>query len=107
MKKLTAIMLSLVLAISLFGCKSEEAVDITLEDVYGIIQNHVENSEPISGFVSCYISEDDNAIVIEMEDIGEEEQENFIHEVFSNHTGSKFINYIKEHSMLKFEKPDK
>ncbi len=104
MKKLTAFVLSAVIAASLFGCENEETVEITAEDVYGIIQNHLENSETDDNFVSCHIDENENLVIIEMKDVGEERQEEFIHEVFSNHTGSIYIKYIKEHALLKFEK---
>ncbi len=104
MKKLTAFVLSLAIAASLFGCENGEAADVTAEDVYGIIENHLENNEMDGNFVACHIDEDENLVVIEMKDVCEERQEEFIHEVFSRHTGSKFIEYIKEHSMLRFEK---
>ena len=86
----------------LVGCKEKEDINISLDDVYNIIQNHYELNEMDNNYINHYIDYDENVVVVELLDISENKQEEFIYNVFSKHTGSKYIKYLKEHSLLKF-----
>lgn len=89
--------------ICLFGCKEKEEISINLDDIDNIIQNHLDINEMDDNYVDHYIDKNEGVIVIELLDISDKKQEEFIYNVFSRHSGSKYIKYIKEHSLLSFK----
>lgn len=109
MKKIIAIMLSLVLTLSLTSCGKREKVelqDVELQakDVQEIITfNFNSNAVEDDNYVSSEVNAEKNVVVVKLKDNSKENQDAFIHNVFTISTGSTYIKYLKEHAMLVFE----
>ncbi len=82
-----------------YGKETKEP-SISVEDVLNIINNAFENEGIDENYVDSYIDEKTNSVIVEMKDIAVSKQEKFINGVFSKRTGSMYIKYIKEHSMI-------
>ncbi len=76
---------------------------IPLEDIKQIIDNYIDNNN-IENYLSSYINEKGNVVIVVLKDNDIKKQYDFIYEVFSHTTGSKYIRNIKDYSLIKFEK---
>lgn len=94
--------LCLLLILSFVGCGNKEEVILQAEEVHEIITYYYETNGEDGNYINSYVNTAKNIVVVEMRDISEERQDEFIHNVFSNSTGSTYIKYLKEHSMLEF-----
>lgn len=101
MKKATILFAFLLLLFSA-GCSPEEDVTLKAEDVHEIIEYYYETHGDDGNYISSKVDSAKNIVVVEMKDICEQRQEDFIFKVFSNSTGSTYIKYLKEHKMLEF-----
>ncbi len=106
MKKTIAILLCMALTLSLTGCgNKKEEVELQADQVQDLILNYFStDGMHDDNFVACEADSEKNVVIVQLKDISEERQEEFIHNVFSNRTGSTYIKYLKEHKVLVFEK---
>jgi len=78
---------------------------ISLEDVNIKIQEYFELKQADrSNFKNSYIDRVKDVVVVELIDNSKTKQEEFIYTVFSNSTGSKYIQYITDNNMIEFRK---
>ncbi len=107
MRKIIVILLCIVLTLLLAGCGNKEKVELRAEQVQDFILNYI-STDGISddNYAGCEVDTEKNVVIVRMKDISEETQEKFIYNVFSSRTGSTYIKYLKEHSMLVFEKAE-
>jgi len=90
-----------------YSCSREE-IEISLEDVNTKIQEYFgkENVDRTNlGY--NYVDEKKDVVVVGLIDNSDSKQDEFIYNVFSKCCGSKYIKYIKEHSVIEFRKTDK
>ncbi len=73
---------------------------IPLKDIKHIIDSYTENND-LENYIDSYIK--DNVVVVELIDNDVKKQDDFIYEVFSNTTGSKYIRNIRTNLLIKFE----
>ena len=107
MKKIIAIVLCLVLTLSLAGCGNKEEVELQAEDIQEIIAyNFSSNAVQDDNYVSSEVDVERNVVIVELKDNSKEKQDEFIHNVFAISTGSTYIEYLMEHSMLVFEESE-
>lgn len=80
---------------------------ITLENVNTIIQEYFGKEDvDRTNLGYNYIDEEKNVVIVGLIDNSKEKQDEFIYNVFSNCCGSMYIEYVKDNSMIKFEKTD-
>ncbi len=109
MKKFIPVVLCLVIVFSLAACGNKEDVEVELkaEDVQDIISNYFStdgvNDE---NYIDSKVDTERNVVVVELKDISEDIQNEFIHNVFASRTGSIYIKYLREHSMVVFKKAE-
>jgi len=85
----------------------KEEKGITLENVNTIIQEYFGNEKvDRTNLGYNYIDEENNVVVVGLIDNSQEKQYEFIYNVFTNCCGSMYIEYVKDNSMIKFEKTD-
>lgn len=78
--------------------------NITLEDVNYKIINYLSNKQnDISNLAYNYIDFEKKVIVVGLVDNSIKDQEEFISKVFSTCCGTKYINYIKDNSIIEFK----
>ena len=106
MKKMLTIVLCLLLILSFAGCGKKEEVSLQVEEVYEYITYYYEANGEDGNYIKSHIDSQRNIVVVELRDISDERQDEFIHNVFSNSTGSIYIKYLREHSMIVFEKAE-
>ena len=104
MKKVLSTVLSLILIMGLMACDDGNEVKVSLEDVKNIIDDYFENSDVYPNYINSFINYSDEAVVVYLKDNSKEKQDEFIHDVFSSSTGSRYIQYLKDNSLIKFEK---
>ena len=76
---------------------------ISLEDVNIKIQEYFElENVDKSNFKNSYVDREKEVVAVELIDNSKVKQDEFIYTVFSNSTGSKYIKYIKDNSMIEF-----
>ncbi len=102
MKKYIIIATFIILMLLFTGCSYEEKITLKAEDVHEIITYYYETHEGDGNYINSFVDSEKNVVVVEMKDICEERQEEFIFKVFSNSTGSIYIKNLKEQSMLEF-----
>ena len=76
---------------------------IPLENIKQIIDNYIDINN-IENYIRSYIDEKENAVIVVLKDNDVKKQDEFIYEVFSHTTGSKYIRNIKDYSLTKFKK---
>ena len=86
------------------ACDDGNEVKVSLEDVKNIIDDYFENSDVYPNYINSFINYSDEAVVVYLKDNSKEKQDEFIHDVFSSSTGSRYIQYLKDNSLIKFEK---
>ena len=85
----------------------KEEKGITLENLNTIIQEYFGKEDvDRTNLGYNYIDEEKNVVVVGLIDNSQEKQDEFIYNVFSNCCGSMYIEYVKDNSMIKFEKTD-
>jgi len=78
---------------------------ISIEEVNIKIQEYFElENVDRSNFKNSYVDRVNEVVVVELIDNSKTKQEEFIYTVFSNTTGSKYIKYITDNSMIEFRK---
>ncbi len=76
---------------------------ISLENIKQIIDDYIDNNN-IENYISSYINAKENVVIVVLKDNDVKKQDEFIYEVFSRTTGSRYIRNIKDYSLIKFEK---
>ncbi len=78
--------------------------EITLEDINDKIGNYLSNySTQVPDYAYSYVDEEKQVVVVGLVENNQENQDDFIFKVFSNCCGSKYIQYIKNHSLIEFK----
>ena len=109
MKQFISAVLCLAIVFSLAACGNKEDIEVELkaEDVQDIISNYFStdgvNDE---NYIDSKVDTERNIVVVELKDISEDIQNEFIDNVFTSRTGSIYIKYLREHSMIVFEKAE-
>ena len=109
MKKLVSIILCLVIVFSLTACGNKKDVEVELkaEDVQDIILNYfTTNGVNDDNYIDSKVDTERNVVVVKLKNISEDIQNEFIDNVFTSRTGSIYIKYLREHSMIVFEKSE-
>lgn len=88
---------------SRYSCYKGDMVNISLQDVNDKINNYFANNIMDINISYWAIDDEKKVVVVGMMDISSENQNNFIHNVFSNCCGSKYIEYITENKMIEFK----
>ena len=78
---------------------------ITLEDVNTKIQEYF-GKEKVNetNLVYNYVDNENNFVIVGLIDNSDKKQEEFIYNVFSSCCGSEYVKYVKDNSIIKFEK---
>jgi len=85
------------------GWMDTQEMPISLEDVNIKIQEYFElEKADKSNFKNSYVDREKEVVAVELIDNSKTKQEEFIHIVFSNSTGSKYIKYIKDNDIIEF-----
>ena len=109
MKKLISAVICLVIVFSLTACGNKEDVEVEIkaEDVQDIILNYFStdgvNDE---NYIGSKVDTESNTVIVKLKDISEDIQNEFIDSVFTSRTGSIYIKYLREHSLIVFEKAE-
>lgn len=94
-----------ILGITIYNRYNFEEKDksIALEDVNDKIINYFNSEENYySNLAYNYVDSEKQVVIVGLVDNDKKNQDEFISKVFSNCCGSKYINYIKENSMIEF-----
>lgn len=87
---------------SKFSCAIKN-VNISLEDINDKIINYISNDKNIKDIcVYNYVDSLKNKVVVGLVDNTKEKQEEFITKVYSECCGSRYIEYIKNNSIIEF-----
>lgn len=107
MKKMVLPVLLLIFSLSLAGCGNKEEVEPQAKDVQDLIVSNISsNAVQDDNYVNSEVDAERNVVIVKLRDNSSEKQDEFIYNVFAHCTGSTYITYLEEHSMLVFEKAE-
>lgn len=85
----------------------EEDIKLPAEDVNTKIQEYfAKGNEESNNLVYNYVDNKSNVVVVGLLDNSDKKQEEFIYKVFSSCCGSRYIKYIEDNNMIRFEKAE-
>ena len=106
MERFIFVVFCLSIVLSLAACENKDDVEVELkeEDIQELIAYNF-NSHAVQddNYVSSEVDDERNVVIVDLKDNSKEKQDEFINNVFTISTGSIYMKYLKEHSMIVFK----